>query len=101
MEMLWGPLLSAQQQSIGFPLVDPFLIPPQPGNGTVTEGRYTWPNGDYYEGEFQNNVMHGIGVYHYVKTGNRSPRPPYPYGDQGTGGGGSTGEYFGRKIRLS
>ncbi|KAJ8599051.1 hypothetical protein CTAYLR_009820, partial [Chrysophaeum taylorii] len=32
------------------------------------EGKMTFPNGDYYHGEWKDNKMHGIGMYKYKKT---------------------------------
>lgn len=28
-------------------------------------GRYEWPDGKFYEGQFVNDKMHGKGVYNY------------------------------------
>ena len=32
-------------------------------------GKYSYVNGDYYDGEWQNHVRHGQGTYVYAETG--------------------------------
>jgi radial spoke head protein 1 len=33
------------------------------------QGKYTYLNGDTYEGEWDNNLRHGYGTYTYTQTG--------------------------------
>ena len=49
---------------------DPATMLPA-ANFSAATGRYTWDNGDIYEGQFLNGLMHGEGVYLYAKTGNK------------------------------
>ena len=34
-------------------------------------GKYSYINGDYYEGEWQNHVRHGQGTYYWAETGSK------------------------------
>lgn len=34
-------------------------------------GKYSYINGDYYEGEWQNHVRHGQGCYYWAETGSK------------------------------
>ena len=34
-------------------------------------GKYSYINGDYYDGEWQNHVRHGQGTYVYADTGSK------------------------------
>ena len=33
------------------------------GQASHLSGRYTWPNGSYFEGDFVDNDIHGYGTY--------------------------------------
>ena len=37
-------------------------------------GKYSYVNGDYYDGEWQNHVRHGQGTYVYAETGKHTPQ---------------------------
>lgn len=34
-------------------------------------GKYSYVNGDYFEGEWQNHVRHGQGTYYWAETGSK------------------------------
>lgn len=34
----------------------------------VSGGRYTWPDGSWYAGDFSCNVLHGVGTYYSAET---------------------------------
>lgn len=34
-------------------------------------GKYSYINGDYYDGEWQNHVRHGQGTYYWAETGSK------------------------------
>lgn len=35
-------------------------------NSLISLGKYTWPDGHYYDGEWKLNKKHGQGIYRYV-----------------------------------
>lgn len=41
----------------------PLIFPPLPSPLLPLQGTYAWPDGRRYEGQWEENRMHGLGVY--------------------------------------
>lgn len=49
------------------------------------EGKYMWPNGNYYIGGWMNNKMHGKGTFFWAGSGKREEATYAKNIKQGTG----------------